>query len=43
MTHNMGINWANGLVITFDSIFKSYGITAESKYSERSVFFKIFK
>lgn len=43
ITHSMGINWGNGLVIFFESLLKSYGAKFESHFSERSVFIKVLK
>ncbi len=43
ITHSMGINWGKGLVMMYESMLKSYGAYFESNFSERSVYFKIFK
>ena len=43
ITHSLGINSAQAVVIMNENVFKSYGVEFESKFSERSIFFKIFK
>lgn len=43
MTHRLGINAAFGIIIMNESALNSYGVEFESYYSERSIFFKIFK
>lgn len=43
ITHSMGINWANGLVLGFESLLKRYGTKFECDFSERSIYIKIFK
>jgi hypothetical protein len=41
--HSMGLNFSKILVMEQESLFKSCNIKAESDYSDRSVFFKIYK
>lgn len=43
ITHSMGINWANVIVMGYDSLLKSYGAKFESDFSERSIYMKIYK
>lgn len=43
LTHSLGINCSKIVVIMDESVFESYGVKFETNYSERSVFFKIFK
>jgi hypothetical protein len=43
LTHSLGINYAKLLTIMNESAFKNYGVKCESHYSERGVFFKIYK
>ncbi|MDD1774699.1 MAG: hypothetical protein LUQ24_04160 [Methanobacterium sp.] len=42
-THSLGINCSKMIVIMDESVFKSYGAEFETSYSERSVFFKVYK
>jgi hypothetical protein len=41
--HSMGLNFAMAMVIEHESLFKSYRVKTENHFSERSVFFKIYK
>jgi hypothetical protein len=43
VSHSLGINMSKLLVIMHESLFKSYGVRYECKFSERSIFFKIYK
>lgn len=43
LTHRLGINCSNCLVIMNGSVFDTAGVSYETKISERSVFFKIYK
>jgi hypothetical protein len=43
MTHCLGINYSKTMAMMQESLFKSYGVDYESHFSERSIFFKIFK
>lgn len=43
ITHSMGINLAKLTIMMYESLFKSYGARFESDFSQRSIFFKIFK
>lgn len=43
LTHNLGINNSKCLVIMNESVFKSFGANFESDFSERGVFFKVYK
>lgn len=43
ITHSLGPNMSKTQVIMHESLFNSYGVKAESHYSERSIFFKIYK
>jgi hypothetical protein len=42
-THSLGINCSKMVVAMDESAFKSYGVKYETHFSERSVFFKVFK
>jgi hypothetical protein len=43
ITHNLGINSSRLVVMMNESLFKSYGARSESNFSERSIFFKVYK
>lgn len=43
ITQSLGINFSELMVMEFDSLLKSYGAKAETSFSERTVFLKIFK
>lgn len=43
LTHRLGINCSKCLVIMNGSVFDTAGVSYETKISERSVFFKIYK
>lgn len=43
ITNNLGINLAKLMIMEFESLLKSYGAKAETHYSKRAVFLKIFK
>jgi hypothetical protein len=43
IAHSLGINLSRTSVIMHESAFKSYGVKYECKFSERSIFFKIYK
>lgn len=43
LTHNLGFNNSKLNLITFESVFKTYGINIESTISENTIFMKIFK
>jgi hypothetical protein len=43
ITNNLGINLAKLMVMEFESLLKSYGVKAETHFSKRAVFLKIFK
>ncbi len=43
MTHNLGIFSSKALVLMYGSVFNSYGVKFESNFSERSIYFKVFK
>jgi hypothetical protein len=43
LTHRLGIKHSKAMIIMNESVFKNYRVKFESSYSERSVFFKIYK
>jgi hypothetical protein len=43
MTHTLGINASKAIKRLDESIFESYGAKYETHYSERSIFFKVYK
>lgn len=43
LTHRLGINDSKLLVIMNVSAFDAYGVNYEADYSERNIFFKVFK
>jgi len=43
ITNNLGINLAKLMIMEFESLLKSYGVKAETHFSKRAVFLKIFK
>jgi hypothetical protein len=43
ITHCLGLNGSKFNLITFESLFKTYGIKFNSTVSERTIFMKIFK
>lgn len=43
ITHSLGLNNSKIFKIVNESVFKTYGVKAESNISEKSVFMKIFK
>lgn len=43
IAHGLGINMSRMSVIMHESAFKSYGVRVESRFSERSIFFKVYK
>ena len=43
ISHNLGINMSKILIILIENMFKSYGAKFKSQFSQRSIFFKIFK
>lgn len=43
ITHNMGINCSKIIVAMYESVFKSYGVRFEVQFSQRSIFFTVFK
>ena len=43
ITHRMGINWGNVLLMGYENMLKGYGAKFDCKFSERSVFIKIYK
>ena len=42
-THNMKINTSRVIKIMIESLLESYGAKYETDYSQRNVFFKIYK
>jgi len=43
ISHSLGINMSKMIVIMQECLLKAYGVELESKFSERSVFFKVYK
>lgn len=43
LTHSLGINTSKLIKILDESVFKTYGVKAESTISEKTIFIKIFK
>lgn len=43
ITHSLGINNSKFNLMTFESVFKTYGVKVESTISEKMIFMKIFK
>jgi hypothetical protein len=43
LTHSLGLNGSKTNLITFESLFKTYGVKVESTISEKTIFMKIFK
>ncbi len=43
MMHALGINGSKALLIMYGSVFNSYGVKFQSNFSERSIYFKVFK
>jgi hypothetical protein len=43
ISHSMGLNMSIESVIMHESVFKAYGAKFESHYSERNIFFKLYK
>ncbi|MGB9928512.1 MAG: hypothetical protein ACPK85_08920 [Methanosarcina sp.] len=43
LTHSMGLNNSKMNLITFESVFKTYGTYVESITSENTIFMKVFK
>jgi len=42
-THSLGLNASKINVMSFESLFKSYGVKVESTISGRTIFMKVFK
>lgn len=43
LTHNLGLNNSKLNLITFESVFNTYGVKVESIVSENTIFMKVFK
>jgi len=43
LNHDMGFNNSKWLKIMIENLFKTYGVKAEIRISERSVFINVFK
>ena len=43
ITHRLGVNCSKCLGIMNGSVFDSAGVRYDAKYSERSIFFKVYK
>lgn len=43
LTHSLGLNGSKLNLITFESMFETYGVNFESSISEKTIFMKIYK
>jgi hypothetical protein len=43
ITHCLGLNGSKLNLLTFESVFKTYGVKFESTVTEKMIFMKVFK
>ncbi|OPX57178.1 MAG: hypothetical protein A4E25_02427 [Methanobacterium sp. PtaB.Bin024] len=43
IAHSLGVNCSKIFIIMYESVFESYGAKYEAHFSERNVFFKVYK
>lgn len=43
MTHSLGLNASKYIMISHESVFRTYGVDFKTSISEKTVFMKIFK